>query len=80
MLISDCPVPALVYHRELLSLVTPEAFRAGTLWPTVGASVDPGAIRDGIKKAWNEWQTQRIRERIERELEELRARTGDAPP
>jgi len=43
-------------------------------------SVDPGSIRDGVRRAWQQWQTQRIRARIARELEELRARSDDTPP
>jgi hypothetical protein len=62
-------------HQEFLSLVTPEAFRASTL-NTGGVSVDPGTILGGFKSAWRSWQEKRVRERIEREVAELRARAA----
>jgi hypothetical protein len=71
--------PGTLYHQEFLSVVTPEAFRGGTLnGAAVGAgvSVDPGTIVDGFKSAWRGWQERRVRERIEREVAELRARAA----
>ena len=49
--------PGTLYHQEFLSVVTPEAFRGGTLnGAAVGAgvSVDPGTVFDGIKSVWLE--------------------------
>lgn len=68
--------PGTLYHQEFLSVVTPEAFRAGTLYGAAvgaGVSVDPGTIADGFRSAWRSWQERRTRERIEREVAELRA-------
>jgi hypothetical protein len=77
--------PGTLYHQEFLSIVTPEAFRGGTLnGAAVGAgvSVDPGTVFDGFKSAWRNWQERRVRERIEREIAELRARAAaeSSPP
>jgi hypothetical protein len=70
-----------LYHREFLSVVTPEAFRAGAMTAAVGAGVstDPGAVLAGIRRAWRDWQARRIHERVEQELAELRARLADEP-
>jgi hypothetical protein len=65
------------YHSEFLYQVTPEAFRAGTLYPCC-VSTDPASIVNGIKSAWRSYQEKRIRARIQRELEELRA-ASDSP-
>jgi hypothetical protein len=75
-----------LYHQEFLSVVTPEAFRAGTLNGAAagaGVSVDPGTMFDGLRSAWRSWQERRVRERIEREVAELRARSAaesSSPP
>ena len=66
--------PGTLYHQEFLSIVTPEEFRASTATVGAGVSVDPGTILDGFKSAWRGWQERRARERIEREVAELRAR------
>ena len=73
--------PGTLYHQEFLSVVTPEAFRAST-FNAGGVSVDPGTMFDGIKSAWRSWQEKRVRERIEREVAELRARAAaeSSPP
>ena len=63
-----------IYHHQYLTSVTPEAIRAGTLYP-VGISVDPGAIYHDLKSAWRSRQEKRVRARIARELEELLARS-----
>jgi hypothetical protein len=73
--------PGTAYHQEFLSVVTPEAFRAST-FNAGGVSVDPGTMFGGIKSAWHSWQERRARERIEREVAELRARAAaeSSPP
>ena len=73
--------PGTAYHQEFLSVVTPEAFRAST-FNAGGVSVDPGTVFDGFKSAWRSWQERRARERIEREVAELRARAAadSSPP
>jgi len=73
--------PGTLYHQEFLSVVTPEAFRAST-FNAGGVSVDPGTMFDGLKSAWRSWQEKRVRERIEREVAELRARAAaeSSPP
>jgi hypothetical protein len=70
--------PGTFYHQQFLSLVTPEEFRGGTLYP-VGFGVDPGTILDGVQSVWRGWQVRRARERIEREAAELRARATASP-
>jgi hypothetical protein len=67
--------PGTAYHQEFLSVVTPEAFRAST-FNAGGVSVDPGAMFGGLKSAWRSWQERRVRQRIEREVAELRARNA----
>jgi hypothetical protein len=73
--------PGTAYHQEFLSVVTPEAFRAST-FNAGGVSVDPGTMFGGLKSAWRSWQERRARERIEREVAELRARAAaeSSPP
>ena len=48
-------------------MMTPMEFST----PLISASVDPGDIYNGFKRAWRDWQARRIQERITRELEEL---------
>jgi hypothetical protein len=60
------------YHSEFLYQVTPEAFRAGTLYPCC-IGFDPGLVKDAIKSAWHSYQERRVRERIQKEVDELRA-------
>lgn len=66
------PSGGSMYHYEYLRMMTPEAFRAGVLYPCC-VSVDPGEIVNGIKSAWRSRQEQRVRERIRKEVEALAA-------
>jgi len=66
-------------HQQFLYDVTPQAFRASTLYP-IGITVDPGAIVHGVKARWRDWQARRIHERVEREVAQLRAQTQGSPP
>lgn len=68
-----------LYHQEFLSVVTPEAFRGGAL-ATGGVGVDPGTMFDGVTKIWRNWQARRVRERIEREVAQLRSGATTTPP
>ena len=72
--LSDEPQPAnyrgAISHQEMLRVMTPQAFSTP---PLIGASVDPGAMYNEIKKAWREWQARRVHERVMKELEELEA-------
>ena len=63
------PTRGAISHQEMLRVMTPQAFTP----PLISASADPGAIYNEIKKAWREWQARRVRARIEKELEQLRA-------
>ena len=71
------------YHSEYLRMTTPEAFRSSTLYP-MGVGVDPGAITSGFRRAWQGWQEERVRRRVEQELadflaaREAQAAAGDA--
>ena len=47
--------------------MTPQEFST----PLISASVDPGDIYNGFRRAWRDWQARRIHERVVRELEEL---------
>jgi hypothetical protein len=67
------------YHTEYLRMTTPEAFRASTLYPMVSVGVDPGALMEGFRRAWQSWQEERIRTRVERELDEFLADRHAAP-
>jgi hypothetical protein len=64
------PVPALgaISHQEMLRQMTPQEFSTP---PLVGASVDPGSIVNGFKKAWRDWEARKVHERVMKELEEL---------
>jgi hypothetical protein len=64
-------------HSEFLYQVTPEGFRAGALYPCC-FSTDPASIVNGIKSAWRSYQEKRIRERIQKEVDELRAASDKA--
>jgi hypothetical protein len=58
----------------MLRMMTPQEFST----PLISHSVDPGAIYNGFKRAWRDWQERRIHERVLRELEELkRLRAAD---
>ena len=65
-------------HHQFLEAVTPEAFRASTLFP-IGITVDPGAMYQDFKAMWRRWQEQRVRARVAKELEEFRARIPPEP-
>jgi hypothetical protein len=72
---SPVPVRGALSHREMVSAVTPEAFRGNVMY---SVSVDPGAIYHGIVSAWRDWQARRIHERVTQELEEfLRATAAE---
>jgi hypothetical protein len=68
-----------LHHHEFLAAVTPEQFRSSVLYPA-GVSIDPVAVIDGVRSVWRNWQEHRVRTRIQKELEELRAVTAAAPP
>jgi hypothetical protein len=63
------PARGAISHQEMLRTMTPQAFST----PLISASVDPGSAYNELKKAWREWQARRVRARIEKELEQLRA-------
>jgi hypothetical protein len=64
------PAGGAISHQEMLRVMTPQAFSTP---PLISGSVDPGAAYNELKKAWREWQARRVRARIEKELEQLRA-------
>jgi hypothetical protein len=68
------PSRGALSHREMVAAVTPEAFRGNVLY---SVSVDPGAIYNGITKAWRDWQARRIHERVTQELEEFLRATAE---
>jgi hypothetical protein len=51
----------------MLRMMTPQQFSI----PLFSATVDPGDVYNGLKRAWRDGQAHRIRARITRELEEL---------
>jgi hypothetical protein len=51
----------------MLRIMTPQEFST----PLISATVDPGDVYNGFKRAWRDWQARRIRARVTRELEEL---------
>ena len=64
-----------ISHQEMLRVMTPQEFSV----PAMGGSVDPGEILNGIKKAWRDWQAQRIHARVTKELEDF-LKAADAAP
>jgi hypothetical protein len=68
------PVRGAISHQEMLRVMTPREFST----PLIGASVDPGSVYDGIKKAWRDWQARRIHQRVVRELEEFEQKRRSA--
>jgi len=68
--LATTPARGAISHDEMLRVMTPEAFSTP---PLISGTVDPGAIYNDIKRAWREWQARRVRARIEKELEQLRA-------
>lgn len=63
-------------HRERLLMMTPEAYRRSMLYP-VGVGIDPAVVVNGVKSAWRSWQEQRVRERIQKEVDALNPRVMD---
>ena len=70
------PVPSrgALSHQEMVSAVTPEAFRGNVIY---SVSVDPGTIYHGIVNVWRDWQARRIHERVTQELEEFLRATAE---
>jgi hypothetical protein len=70
--------PMPLYHHEFLEQVTPEAFRAPTLYP-VGVPVVPllAPLGKQIKAALRKAAEARAREEVQRALEELLACRAD---
>jgi hypothetical protein len=66
---STTPARGAISHQEMLRVMTPQEFST----PLISATVDPGSVYNEAKKAWREWQARRVRARIEKELEQLRA-------
>ena len=74
------PVPAYVrprfpsYHYQFLHQVTPEAFRAGTLYP-IGVPIDQLVlfVVKGIKAANRKRQEANAKEEVRQALEQLHA-------
>lgn len=71
---SPVPFRGALSHREMVAAATPEPFRDNVLYRV---SVDPGAIYNGIMKAWRDWQARRIHERVTQELEEFLRATAE---
>jgi hypothetical protein len=61
------PARGAISHKEMVRMMTPMEFST----PLISASVDPGDVYKGLKRAWRDWQARRIHERVTRELEEL---------
>ena len=61
------PARGAISHKEMVRMMTPQAFST----PLISMSTDPGALYNGMKKAWREWQARRIHERVVKEVEEL---------
>jgi hypothetical protein len=61
------PARGAISHKEMLRMMTPQWFST----PLISASVDPGDIYNGFRRAWRDRQARRIHERVVRELEEL---------
>jgi len=65
--LSLTPARGAISHKEMVRMMTPVEFST----PLISASVDPGDIYNGFKRAWRGAQARRIQERVTRELEEL---------
>src|ERR1044072_4125695 len=50
------PARGAISHKEMVRTMTPQAFAT----PLISASVDPGEIYNGVKRAWRDWQAGRI--------------------
>jgi hypothetical protein len=61
------PARGAISHKEMVRMMTPMEFST----PLISASVDPGDVYNGLKRAWRDWQARRIHERVTRELAEL---------
>lgn len=64
------PTGGSIYHEEMLRHSVPDEFRAST-FNTPGVGIDPAVIVNGIRGVWRDWQAQRIRAQIARELQDL---------
>jgi hypothetical protein len=63
-------------HYEYLNMVTPEAFRASTLYP--GISIDPGTLLQALFKRDRAAAERRARDEVRRDFQAyLRARDGE---
>ena len=71
--------PMKLYHHEFLKQVTPEAFRAPTLYP-VGVPVVPllGLLGKQIRTAQRKTAEARAREAVQRALKEMLACRADS--
>ena len=62
------PTGGSIYHEEMLRHTVPEEFRTST-FNTPGVGIDPAVIVNAIRGVWRDWQVQRIRAQITRELQ-----------
>ncbi len=63
--------PRTLYHHEFLSMVTPEAFRSGVLYP-MGFNVL--SVLPALRKAFHEAREAEVRAEVEAELREYERR------
>jgi hypothetical protein len=71
--------PQPIYHHDFLYAVTPEAFRAATLYP-IGVPMMPAVERIGraVAGSIHSYKEQRARQQVRRDLDRLRAEaTGE---
>lgn len=61
------PARGAISHQEMIRVMTPQEFST----PLISGSTDPGALYNGMRKAWRDWQARRIHERVVKELEEF---------
>ena len=57
------------YHHEYLSMVTPEAFRAGTLYPGMNVLPALEELFDSVSDELRERRQEQIRRKVRKELE-----------
>jgi len=69
--------PRTLYHHEFLSMVTPEAFRSGVLYP-MGFNVL--SVLPAIRRAFREAEEARVRAEVEAELREFERQRDKRPP
>jgi hypothetical protein len=73
---NDSPIPPWVrpriplYHYEFLMMVTPEAFRAGVLFP-ISFTVPLDPLVDEIREAWQRRREARARREVDEALRQL---------